>query len=587
MIELLAEIHFLRPWWFLALVPAAALIYLLARRDTDRSRWRQAVDADLLPHLLEGLGERGQRMGLGGLLVTWIVTTVALAGPVWERLPQPVEKRSDALVVVLDLSLSMYAEDLRPSRLVRARHKIADVLNMRKEGFTALVVYAGDTHAVTPLTDDTKTIANLLPALTPSMMPEPGSQVDDALELARTLLIRGGHEQGRILLITDEIEDWRAVANGASSKFPIAILGVGTEQGGPIPLDFADRPGHLKDANGIIAMPRLRSAELRRAADAAHGRYATITITDNDLDYLLSTPLAAFEDAMIAVERQFDIWADQGHWLAILALPAALWAFRRGLLALVLVLVVSGAPAAQAGLWQDLWQRRDQQGHDALQAGDPEQAAALFERNDWRGTALYRGALYGHAADAFSSIEHAEGHYNRGNALAKAGELQSAIQAYSAALETEPEHEDAIFNRALIEALLKQNTESQDQSGSQEQSRGSSPQERDNERSSSGQRGQQPQDTANSDQDQNAEPEEQDAHEQQQASDPRDEESERRSKQELELAKAEEDERRQALEQWLERVPDDPGGLLRRKFRHETQQRYREGRARRNPEKIW
>ena len=584
MIELLSEFHFLRPWWLVAMLPAAALIYLLARRDTDRTRWQQAVDLELLPHLLEGLSERGRRMGLIALITTWTLAVTALAGPVWERLPQPVEKRSDGLVVVLDLSLSMYAEDVIPSRLVRARHKIADLLKMRKEGFTAVVVYAGDAHAVTPLTDDSKTIMNLLPALTPSMMPEFGSRTPEALELARTLLRRGGHERGRTLLITDEVTDWRGVGDGASREFPVAILGVGTVQGGPIPLRFADRPGHLKDDNGVIAIPRLDTASLQRAADAAYGRYATITITDDDLEYLLSTPLDAFREDTVTVDREFDIWADQGHWLAVLLLPAALWAFRRGVMVVALVLIMSGAPSAHAGLWDDLWSRRDQQAHAALEAGDPERAAVLFEREDWRGTALYRGEHYGHAAETFSHIQAVEGRYNLGNSLARAGELQGAIAAYARTLELDPDHADAIFNKTLLESLLRESSRSQDESGTRDNTRGSSAQS-DQSQSAGGDQ-QQQDDPAQSEQEQDAQAKNQ-QQQQQEASDPRDEQQAEKSKQELELADAELEERRQALEQWLERVPDDPGGLLRRKFRHETQQRYREGRSRRNQEKIW
>lgn len=588
MIAFLSEFHFLRPWWLLALLPAAVLVYLLARRAIDRSRWQRAVDADLLPHLLDSSSERNQRLGLTALFATWLVTAVALAGPVWERLPQPVQKRSDALVVVLDLSLSMYAQDLTPSRLVRARHKIADVLRKRAEGSTALVVYAGDAHAVTPLTDDTRTIVNLLPALEPAMMPELGSRASGALGLARELLVRGGHDHGRILLITDEISNWHDVADNASADYPISILGVGTEQGGPIPLDFAQRSGHLKDDDGVIAIARLNIAEMRRAADAAHGRYATITVTDQDIDYLLSTPLAAFEDDTVAVERQFDVWADQGYWLALLALPVALWAFRRGLLAMLLVSVLIGAPRAHAGIWDDLWQRRDQQGYEALEQGDAAQAATLFERDDWRGAALYRDKRYGDAAEAFSQRPEADDHYNRGNALAKAGELQQALKAYTRALQIDPQHEDAAFNKALIEKLLQQQQRrrSRNQNGNQDQSQGSSSQQAQN--ASSGQE-QDEQQSAQSQQDQDAQNQDEAQQQAQQraASDPRDQDQGEKSKQDEQLAQAREEERRQALEQWLERVPDDPGGLLRRKFRHETQQRYREGQPRRTRDKIW
>ena len=220
----------------------------------------------------------------------------------------------------------------------------------------------------------------------------------------------------------------------------------------------------------------------------------------------------------------------------------------------------------------------------ALEAGDPEQAAALFEREDWRGTALYRGEHYGHAAETFAHIQAIEGHYNLGNSLARAGELQGAVTAYAQTLELDPDHEDAIFNRALVESLLRESSRSQDRSGTQDATRGSSA-ESDQSQSASGNQEQQD-DPAQSEQEQDAQAKDQ-QQQQQEASDPRDEQQAEKSPQELQLADAELEERRQALEQWLERVPDDPGGLLRRKFRHETQQRYREGRSRRNQEKIW
>ncbi len=103
------------------------------------------------------------------------IASIALAGPSWQRLPQPIDQKTDALVVVLDLSLSMYARDVAPSRLVRARHAVTDILRARTEGFTGLVAYAGDAHAVAPLTDDVRTIENLLAALAPDMMPVLGS----------------------------------------------------------------------------------------------------------------------------------------------------------------------------------------------------------------------------------------------------------------------------------------------------------------------------------------------------------------------------------------------------------------------------
>src|SRR5690606_4082420 len=139
------------------------------------ANWRREIAPDLLDHLLDHRGERRMRWPWWLAFAGWVLGCLALAGPTWEKLPQPVLQKRDALVVVLDLSLSMTVADVQPSRLQRARYKILDLLQRRTEGLTGLVAYAGDAHVVTPLTDDTATIANLVPALAPDMMPIYGS----------------------------------------------------------------------------------------------------------------------------------------------------------------------------------------------------------------------------------------------------------------------------------------------------------------------------------------------------------------------------------------------------------------------------
>ena len=169
-----------------------------------------------------------------------LLAVLGLAGPAIEELPQPVEKKSDALVIVMDLSLSMFAQDVTPSRLAKARQKIVDVLRIREEGSTGLVVYAGDGHAVVPITDDRHTIENLLSALSPAMMPVLGSRPATGLALARELFRNAGLFEGRILLITDGIKRASEVSDFRDAAFPISIIGVGTH---PAALDTHQPPG--------------------------------------------------------------------------------------------------------------------------------------------------------------------------------------------------------------------------------------------------------------------------------------------------------------------------------------------------------
>ena len=582
------DFHFLRPLWLLGALPALVLAFLWVRRQWRSSPWRDALAPELLAVLLEPQPAARRRLAPWVLAAALLAGAVSLAGPTWQRLPQPVEQKQDALVILFDLSLSMFAEDLAPSRLTRATHKIADVLHRREEGFTALVAYAGDSHVVAPLTDDVRTIENLLTALSPAMMPVLGSSPGGALELAHELFDNAGLEQGRILLVTDGVDAVSDLASRCRRGFPLAVLGVGTSAAAPIPLDAMDRPGqHLADRQGAPVRAPLDAERLAAVADLCRGRYRSIEVGDADIAQLLATPLPSAEES-VATDRLFDAWADLGYWGAAALVPLLLLGFRKGFLACLPLCVSVGlaasllpAPAA-AGFWADLWSRRDQQGYEALQEGQPENAASLFADPAWRNAAKYRSEDYQGAAAGWSKAGGAATElYNLGNALARLGDYQGAIAAYEEALAAAPDHADAAFNKALVEQLLQQQQQAEQQEGGedsgQQQEQGEG-------------RGQASQD-GHSSQDQGGQGDEAQQQPAQSASAPQPEEGEEAEN----LAQSESqqdadshDEQAQALEQWLRRVPDDPGGLLRRKFQHETNQRLRRGDYRdRQQEKIW
>ena len=574
MLEAWQDFHFLRPWWLLGALPALALAALWARRRLAGSHWRDAVEAHLLDALLERASERRHRWLAWAPALALLVGAAALAGPTWERLPQPVERKQDGLVILFDLSLSMYAQDLSPSRLARAGHKIADVLRARDEGFTALVAYAGDGHVVAPLTDDVRTIENLLTALSPAMMPVFGSNPASAIDLALELFANAGMAQGRLLMVTDGIDRVSDVTDRCSRRFPLSILGMGTAAGAPIPLEFANQPGQLlRNSQGQIVRARVDGDRLATVADLCHGRYRHAGLGDADIRHLLATPLPG-EDGSQEVDREFDAWADFGYWGAVLLLPVLLLGFRRGVLACFLVCLLPFP--ASADVWDDLWQRRDQQGWQALEDGSPEAAAELFEDQDWRNAARYRSQDYQGAAQGWSAANTPTDFFNLGNALAQLGDYQAAISAYDQALSNAPDHEDAAFNKALMEQLLEQQAGEAAQSGNQPSPNEDDdlPPQQDGQGASGPQQGEA--DSAEGDNSQGT-------GQQEEAN-----EGEPLPNAATADAEGTRDEQQEALEQWLRRVPDDPGGLLRRKFQYETNQRLRQGDYRnREQEKIW
>jgi Ca-activated chloride channel family protein len=607
------SLHIMRPEWLWAVAPALLLALALWQQRRRSGNWNNVISPALLPHLLGDSGEFRRRNLAPWLLGLWILAALAASGPSWQKIPQPVLQKQDALVLVLDLSYSMVAGDLQPSRIDRARQKLLDLLERRREGQTGLIAYAGDAHTVTPLTDDTPTIANLLPALQPGIMPVPGSNPAAAIEQAVALLRSAGIRAGRILLLTDGISDNdRAAlrATLADGGTRLAIMGVGTPTGAPLPLP---RGGFLKDENGTIVMPGLDETTLREVAADHSGRYRRMQVDDSDLDYLLAEDPLAVPEHTLALERSADAWEDQGHWLALLLVLPVLVMFRRGWLACMLPLAMGlPAPDAYAGPWDDLWLTPDQQGQRALQADDPESAAALFDSHPWAGTAAYRAGDYTTAADRFAHGDSADDWYNRGNALARAGQLDEAIAAYRESLARVPDAQDARDNLALVEQLRDRQQQEQQQSGQGEspaQQHGqeqdnpvggengeppSSPGEEQSGQESQGQQGTEQQGSPGQDRSEptQGEPSSDSPEGEQQGSD-QSVDSEGDSVGDTQpgqpgpgeelmdmartAAESGDPEKDQAIEQWLRRVPDDPSGLLREKFRYESRRRQQQG----------
>jgi Ca-activated chloride channel family protein len=626
--------HFLRPWWLLGILLVIAVYVALQKRQTHAGQWRRVISPTLLPHLLRNEQHEDSRLPWKLLLAAGIIASIALAGPTWRQLPSAVQKKIDARVVVFDLTLSMYAPDVAPSRLVRAKYKLSDLLKRSREGLTGLVVFAGTAHVASPLTDDSNTILAMVESLTPDIMPTPGSDPVSAIKAASKLLASSG-SGGDILFIGDDLpadtvnrlEPWPA-------NVRLDVLGVGTSDGAPIPTEDGR---YLKDASGSVVMAGLDENRLRNAAAALGGRYSLMTADDADLDYLLAERLG-LEDETRDTQRKFDTWEDTGGWLVLLILPLAAASYRRGwLTAWWLAIVLAGLmPAREAvALGPDwLWHNADQRGKQAWDADQYDKAAEAFDASDWKAAALYRQKKWKEAEALYSTDDSADGHYNRGNTLAQQGRLQDAIDAYEQSLQRDPGHADALKNRDIVaEALKQQQQASGGDQGAQspqqdgDQKKDGQQDEQGQEQKQQGQPQDQPQDqppgspsgappesgSQGQQSDRGGQPPEgpQGGSSPQSSSPPPDggqEADQEAGRQEGEAkehdegdagAQAErekdgmndtdrheapqrpadvnrplsETEDQQALQQWLRRIPDDPGGLLRNKFYFESQLR--------------
>ncbi len=576
-----SEFHFIRPYWLLAFLPLAMLVFFTVKHKLRQGSWQAVCDPELLPFVLQEKELKHSRTPLITSCLTAILAITALAGPTWQRVPTPVFRNAAALVIALDLSRSMDAPDIKPSRLERARYKVADLLKKRKDGQTALLVYAGSAFTVTPLTDDTETINNQLSALTTDIMPAQGSQSDLAINKAVELFKNSGLQQGQILLITDDEHIEGAFAQvELPNNFQLSILGVGTAEGAPITLA---QGGFLTDTSGSIVLPKLNTRALQKVAQAGGGIYQQITDNSADIETLSRHfEQAAKHGETLENDLLLENWVEAGVWLLLPLLLFASLSFRRGLLSLLFILLLPFPEESYALEWQDLWQTKDQQAQQSFTKGDYQDAAEKFTDPAWQAAAQYKADTKLTEKQELPPVTTDTGYYNQGNVLAKSGQLEKAISAYEQALKLNPDNEDAQYNKEIVEKALKQqeqqqenqdqdkkqNQENKDQSESNEQKDQQGEQSDKDSEQQDPQNSEDPQDSGK--QDSPNDQKQQDA-EQQKPEDAAEPESEQEQEQAAEAQQESEaapqnSEQQQANEQWLKRIPDDPSGLLKRKF---------------------
>jgi Ca-activated chloride channel family protein len=589
--------QWLRPFWLVLLPLLLWLLWQLWHRQRRAGRWQMLLPPAFHKVLLSGGNRRVSRLPWVALGLSWLLCLLALLGPSWQHVEQSTQKRADPLVVMLDMTPSMLAGDVQPNRLEHAKRKVLDLLEARHDAQTGIVLYAGSAHTLVPLSDDLGTARNLLESVKPAIMPEAGRRADLAVTKALALLDQGSQGKGRLLLITSALDDQerqgirRALGKNSGR---LEILGVGSAQGAPIAQEGG---GFLKDAQGGILLPRLDSGGLRRFANELGGDYLRSRLDETDLrDLGLLQDTESLRDSE---PTQLETWADQGYWLLLPLLLLAACAGRRGWLFCLPLLLMMGPRPSYALEFNDLWLRADQQGERLLQQHKAAEAADTFSDPKWQGQALYQAGDYAGAANRFATGNSAADHYNRGNALARSGELEAALDAYDQALERQPDLPQALKNKALVEDLLKQ----QQQQEKEQQQKDKQQQKQQGKKGQQQQPEQNPGNEADKDQPSQQNPSNQqddqnkpqDSQQAGQQGGKQDAKADHQSDQaggegDSKAAKAEQKEggkpqaddgqqqhlgaeQRQAMEQWLRQIPDDPGELLRRKFWYEQQQR--------------
>jgi Ca-activated chloride channel homolog len=638
LLTLIEQFTFIRTDYLWLIPIIVILFFILNRVMQSKTDWDSIIAAELQPYLLNKRGAQTTAINTWPLVAACIACLIAcfcLAGPSWEKVSSPVEKNSHAMVVIADLTLSMHTSDIKPSRLVRMRYKILELLKRNRDRQIALVVYSGDAHIVSPLTDDANNIAALVPSLTPEIMPSIGSNADAAFTLAEQLLEQSAAKQNTLVWLTDEVlasQTDSIVKKVGRQDAQLFIIGVGTEQGGPVVLPSGK---FVKTDRGRIVNAPMSRDRLMAISTKTQGQYFDLQGDNSDIDRIFEQDLSlGIRDATAGTtdkesRQQIDQQYDRGAYFAIALLPFVLLSFRRGWLLSLLLSVnlmttesvwATEKPEQSSFEWQDLWQTDDQQGEALFNQQAFSEATETFDRADWRGLAAFKAKNYDAAIEQFSHAIDSPGqqpnslanlHYNLGHSFAHSQDFESAINAYGTALSLNPNLEQAKTAKALLEQLQKQQQQQkqQDQQGQQENA---------NQQDSSDTNSAQSSNTANDANPSNNSENASESSEQQTGSNDKtedqqnallDQQAQRAANKQQQEQSTEQtgnpnqptekqieqpslkknesvsdsenqgigdeqdfDPQRQAeLEQWLQKIPDDPGGLLRRKFNYQRQ----------------
>ena len=325
-------IEFVRPLWLLGIVPLLVCGWWLRKQKVSSSAWENIVDPALQPHVLEP-GSYKRHNSTWWLLLGWFVALITLAGPVWQEQEKPIFQAQPAQVVLFDLSGSMIADDIKPSRLVRARFKLIDILNNAAGVQIALIAFTERPYVVSPLTADANTIEAFVESLDPAIMPVQGSRIDLAIEKSLELFEQANVLQGHIVLITDSevgARDFNAATVAKDAGHTLSVIGVGTERGAPLRTEDGQ---FVQSASGSVVVPQLQTSALKSLARTGGGIYSDISSGLLDVN-LLKHVMQNIQVVEDATEQQLTqkYWVEFGSYAVLGLLIAALLLFRRGVM---------------------------------------------------------------------------------------------------------------------------------------------------------------------------------------------------------------------------------------------------------------
>jgi Ca-activated chloride channel family protein len=446
--------HFLRPQLLWLLVPAflSFIIALSGLRETIK--WKDVIAPPLRPFMIKKGSERIKKWMHLALFICVSAAITGASGPSWRKIEEPEKTLETPLVILLDLSQSMLATDIQPTRLERAKFKIQDFLEAKPGALTALIGFAGTAHTIVPLTRDYNIIKSHIKTLSPAVMPFPGSDLEKALVLADTITGRT-EAPGNILLISDDFTEasFSQIQNFVMyTNNQVTILPMNTSGGANIPAKRKNQV--IKDSNGNAVRSALDKNILEKMASLENVSISALTLDKSDV-HLLAKNISENLEFKENAEEKENNWKDDGLWLVLpFAFVLLLW-FRKGWVIYGLLIMVTFSSCGEESKFIDLWETKDFQAQQHYDKAEFDQAGQLYTNPIYQGVAWYKAEDYDKAIKAFEQDTTAMGAYNLGLAYYKNGDYAASALAFGKAIEIDPELEAAKRNQAATQNLIE------------------------------------------------------------------------------------------------------------------------------------
>jgi Ca-activated chloride channel family protein len=447
------DFHFLRPVFLWLLIPAVIVLIVGLFGIREEVKWKNVI----APHLRNYIIKKGsenikRRMQILSFIVI-AIAILGIAGPTWDTVEIPGQTLETPVVVLLDMSQSMMAEDIQPNRLERAKFKITDLLDANPRARIALVGFSGTAHTIIPLTSDYQIIKSHLDGLSPQMMPFPGTNLEDALLMVDTITAVT-KAPATIILFTDDFDDntftlIQQFSQQHNSKFE--IMPVNTLSGSDVPNPNGN--GVFKDKSGENVHSSLNTEILGKINSLNNVDVHQLTLDNSDME-LLAKNISSNLEFKEQDEKKEDDWKDRGLWLVIpFAVFLLMW-FRKGWVIYSLAIFMVLSSCSTDYRFADLWFTKDYQAQQLYNQGKFEEAAELYADPLHKGVAYFKSGNFGEAINYFSKDTTAEGAYNLGLAYLKNGDYAAAELAFGKAVEMDPEMESARKSKDAVTQLM-------------------------------------------------------------------------------------------------------------------------------------